>query len=219
MKQKTMKLRAAAVFFATLLVTMGCVFLLNQSQEKQARLKAAYTAESTVNMVESQLNKYLMESDLMKNVVESGYDITDEQFNQLAALMQNENEVIEAYEMAKDGTVNQIYPLEGNEEAIGLDMLTHPERRKEAQLAKESGQYTIAGPFELVQGGTGALLFDPIYMEDASGEETFWGFSLLVLNWDKFVDRLGLDSLENANYHYRIWKHSMSTDQDVSIAQ
>ena len=30
MKQKTMKLRAAAVFFATLLVTMGCVFLLNE---------------------------------------------------------------------------------------------------------------------------------------------------------------------------------------------
>ena len=89
MKQKTMKLRAAAVFFATLLVTMGCVFLLNQSQEKQARLKAAYTAESTVNMVESQLNKYLVESDLMKNVVESGYDITDEQFNQLAALRDN----------------------------------------------------------------------------------------------------------------------------------
>lgn len=123
MKQKTMKLRAVAVFFATLLVTMGCVFLLNQSQEKQARLKAAYTAESTVNMVESQLNKYLVESDLMKNVVESGHDITDEQFNQLAALMQNENEVIEAYEMAKDGIINQIYPLEGNEAAMGLDML------------------------------------------------------------------------------------------------
>ncbi len=122
MKQRTMKLRAVAVFFATLLVTMGCVFLLNQSQEKQARLKAAYTAESTVNMVESQLNKYLVESDLMKNVVESGHDITDEQFNQLAALMQNENEVIEAYEMAKDGIINQIYPLEGNEAAMGLDM-------------------------------------------------------------------------------------------------
>ena len=29
-----MKLRAVAVFFATLLVTMGCVFMLNQSQEK-----------------------------------------------------------------------------------------------------------------------------------------------------------------------------------------
>ena len=152
MKQKTMKLRAAAVFLATLLVTMGCVFQLNQSQEKQARLKAAYTAESTVNMVESQLNKYLMESDLMKNVVESGYDIMDEQFNQLAALMQNENEVIEAYEMAKDGTVNQIYPLEGNEAAMGLDMLENPERRMEARLARDSKESTIEGPFELKQG-------------------------------------------------------------------
>ena len=45
--------------------------------------------------------------------------------------MQNENEVIEAYEMAKDGTVNQIYPLEGNEAAMGLDMLENPERRME----------------------------------------------------------------------------------------
>ena len=176
MKQKTMKLRAAAVFLATLLVTMGCVFQLNQSQEKQARLKAAYTAESTVNMVESQLNKYLMESDLMKNVVESGYDITDEQFNQLAALMQNENEVIEAYEMAKDGTVNQIYPLEGNEAAMGLDMLENPERRMEARLARDSKEYTIAGPFELKQGGTGMLLFNPIYFMK-EGKETFWGFS------------------------------------------
>ena len=94
MKQKTMKLRAVAVFFATLLVTMGCVFLLNQSQEKQARLKAAYTAESTVNMVESQLNKYLVESDLMKNGVESGPASTDDHFTQAPALMQNENEVI-----------------------------------------------------------------------------------------------------------------------------
>ena len=138
MKQKTMKLRAAAVFFATLLVTMGCVFLLNQSQEKQARLKAAYTAESTGNMVESQLNKYLTESDLMKTAVASGSAITDHQFNKLPALMKKEHEVIEAYEMAKDGTVNQIYPLEGNEAAMGLDMLENPERRMEARLARDS---------------------------------------------------------------------------------
>lgn len=213
-----MKLRAVAVFFATLLVTMGCVFMLNQSQEKQARLKAAYTAESTVNMVESQLNKYLVESDLMKNVVESGHDITDEQFNQLAALMQNENEVIEAYEMAKDGIINQIYPLEGNEAAMGLDMLENPERRMEARLARDSKEYTIAGPFELKQGGTGMLLFNPIYFMK-EGKETFWGFSLLVINWENFIDEIELDKLEDVGYHYRIWKRTMSTGERFSIAQ
>ena len=42
---------------------------------------------------------------------------------------------------------------------MGLNMLEHPDRKKEANLAKTSGQYTIAGPFPLVQGGNGALLF------------------------------------------------------------
>lgn len=216
---KTIRLHTVFAFLITFAVVMICAVILNQNQVKEEQMKAAFTAESTVNRIESQMNQYLVASDFMKNVVESGYVVTDNQFAQMATLLQDEEHVIEAFELAKDGLVSQVYPLEGNEEAIGLDMLTQPERRKEAQLAKESGQYTIAGPFELVQGGTGALLFDPIYMEDASGEETFWGFSLLVLNWDKFVDRLGLDSLENANYHYRIWKHNMSTDQDVSIAQ
>ena len=45
--------------------------------------------------------------------------------------------------------MNKIYPLEGNEEVMGLNMLEHPERRKEARLAMESGQYTIAGPFAI----------------------------------------------------------------------
>lgn len=38
-------------------------------------------------------------------------------------LVQDENHVIEAHELAKDGIVNRIYPLEGNEEAMGLNML------------------------------------------------------------------------------------------------
>ena len=38
-------------------------------------------------------------------------------------LVQDENNVIEAHELAKDGIVNRIYPLEGNEEAMGLNML------------------------------------------------------------------------------------------------
>lgn len=166
---KTIRLHTVFAFLITFAVVMICAVILNQNQVKEEQMKATFTAESTVNRIESQMNQYLVASDFMKNVVESGYVVTDNQFAQMATLLQDEEHVIEAFELAKDGLVSQVYPLEGNEEAIGLDMLTQPERRKEAQLAKESGQYTIAGPFELVQGGTGALLFDPIYMEDASG--------------------------------------------------
>ncbi len=152
----------------------------------------------------------------MKNVVESGYDITDEQFNQLAALMQNENEVIEAYEMAKDGTVNQIYPLEGNEAAMVLICwkIRSVEWRPDWPGTAKS---TRLQTFELKQGGTGMLLFNPIYFMK-EGKETFWGFSLLVINWEKFIDEIELDKLKDVGYHYRIWKRTMSTGK-VSIAQ
>ena len=79
---------------------------------------------------------------------------------------------------------------------MGLDMLQNPARKKEARLARLSGEYTIAGPYELVQGGTGALLFDPAYITDQNGEEKFWGFSILVMNWDNFIQEVELEKLE-----------------------
>lgn len=217
--RKTIKLRTALVFCVTFVVVMIFTSILNQNQIKEEKLKATYTAESTVNRIESQLDQYLVASDFLKHIVENGNALDDQTYSSLCKLLQDDAHVVEAFELAKDGKVSQVYPLEGNEEAIGLDMFTHPERKKEASLAKESGQYTIAGPFELVQGGTGALLFDPVYTKDSNGNKQFWGFSLLVLNWDKFMDKLNMDSLETAGYHYQIWKHNMSTDEDVAITQ
>lgn len=57
----------------------------------------------------------------------------------------------------------EVYPEETNRAAIGLNFFENPERKEEAGLAKSSGQYTIAGPFELAQGGTGALILDPLF--------------------------------------------------------
>lgn len=217
--QKTIRMRALLVFVITFLVVLGTSVLLNQNQERGERLKAIYTAESTVGRVESQLNRYLAESDLMKKMIESGMDVESNQFDTLSEFMQDERHVIEAHEIAKDGIVNLIYPMEGNEVSMGLNMFEHPERKQEARLAKESGDYTIAGPFELVQGGTGVLLFDPIYRADAQGERQFWGFSILVLNWERFLDEMELDKLEEAGYHYEIWKKSVSSGEKNIIAQ
>ena len=212
-------LRIVMVFMLTFLAVLGCASLVNKNQENDEKIQAAFTAESTVSRVESQLNKYLAESNLMKRMLESGYEVTEEEFDILSALMQDENHVIEAHELAKDGIVNRIYPLEGNEEAMGLNMLEHPARRKEARLARDSGQYTIAGPFALQQGGTGALLFDPIYLPDQDGQSRFWGFSILVINWERFLEEIDLDRLEDASYHYQIWKKNLETEEQIVIAQ
>ena len=223
MKRKTdrgrMKFRAFMVCVLSFLVVTGSVCFLNREQEKEEKLKAVYVAESTVSRVKSQLNRYLAESELVKNIIESGYDIDGEKFSILSQMMQDKQNVIEAHELAKDGIVSHIYPMKGNEEAMGLNMLEHPDRKKEANLAKTSGQYTIAGPFPLVQGGNGALLFDPVYVKDEAGEDTFWGFSILVLNWDHFMEEVETYKLEDTSYQYLIWKNGTEPGEKLTIAQ
>ena len=76
---KSIKRGTVVVFLITLVIVMGVTWLLNENQVKREKLKATYTAESTVSRVESQLSKYLAESDLVKRVLEKGYDIDSEQ--------------------------------------------------------------------------------------------------------------------------------------------
>lgn len=217
--KKVIRIRAALVFLTMFVIILGCTFLVNENQKKREQLKAAYTAESTISRVEVQLNRYMAESDLVKKSIEDGLMISDAQFAQLSRLMQDEDYIIKTHEIAKDGIVSQIYPIQGNENAMGFNVLEDSERKKAALLARDSGEYTIAGPFDLVQGGTGVLLFDPVYQTDAQGNEKFWGFSILVMDWEKFIDKMELDKLEEAGYHYQIWKRGNKDDEQVVIAQ
>lgn len=209
----------AVVFLLTFAAALFSLRLLSLNQEKDERLRAVYAAESTISRVSSQLNRYLAESDFIKKYIESGHVLREEEFAGISSNMQDGSSVIKTHELAKDGVVSQVYPVAGNEAAIGLDVLHNPARKKEANLARNSGMYTIAGPFELVQGGTGALLFDPIYTYSKKGERSFWGFSILVLQWDNFMEEVELDKMEEAGYRYQIWKKDPYTGEKIVIAE
>ena len=62
---------------------------------------------------------------------------------------------INALALAPRGIVQKMVPLAGNEEAIGHDLLKDPARSKEAFIARDTGKLTLAGPFDLKQGGVG----------------------------------------------------------------
>ena len=198
--------RKTGLFFIIVMgVMLICFIFLIQFEVNKEKISASYTAEDTVRKIETQLGRYLENSEMFKNIISSEHTISDEQFNQLASYMKKNKNVIEAYELAPNGIIEKAYPLKGNEKVIGMNTLELPERQKEANIARKSGEYTIAGPYELKQGGTGALLFDPIYINDGN-EKKFWGFSNLVLNWDAFLEELEVDKLEDATYHFKVWK-------------
>lgn len=210
---KSMKRKTSIFFVVLMLLSLSFMYALNLVQEKEAKMTARYTAEDTIRKIETQIGRYMENSDLLKNMISSGKTLSDAEFSELASAMLKNKKVVEAYELAKDGIVEQVYPIEGNEEAFGLDMLHLPERKTEAQLAKNTKTYTIAGPYELKQGGMGALIFDPIYVDDA-----FWGFSITVINWQEFLDELQLDALHEAGYDFAVWKQDASGKR-ISIVE
>ncbi len=109
--------------------------------------------------------------------------------------------------------------MQGNSEALGLDLLREHERKKDAVLAKETREYTLGGPYQLKQGGSGALLFKPVYQNDDSGKSSFWGFVLQVIDWDCFMSDINLKSLSEADFSYKIWSYDRSSEDKNILAQ
>lgn len=193
-------------------------FLLGNIK-KNEQAAATYTAQNTVRRIRSQMDEYVICSNILENVILAGYELDEDGFSTLASMLPNEDGVVKAFELAPKGVVAEIYPMRENTEAIGLDLLADHERAAEARLAKESTEYTIAGPFKLKQGGTGALLFNPVYQMNAAGQQEFWGFIVLVIDWDKFVENMGLDRLSDADYCYTIWTEDQRTGEANVLVQ
>ena len=215
----TIKLHCFFVWVAALVLSLACGYYVNQQSVKAEQLKAFYTAELTASRVESQLRRYFEVGDFLKKTVESGYEISGEDYVVWVKRIPNNSKVIKAVELAKDGVINEIYPLEENKTALGMNMLTNPARKAEAKLALLSGQHTLAGPYPLAQGGMGALLFDPIYKYKSVVQRDFWGFAILVIDWDRFVEESGLYKLSDAGFSYRLSKGVASGGEQIVIAQ
>ena len=176
-------------------------------------------AQSTIRRVKAKLDNYITISDLLGNYIIDGSDMDENTFSELAEKIPNEDGVVKAFELAPEGIITEIYPMQGNSEALGLDVLGEHERKKDAALAKETGEYTLGGPYQLKQGGTGALLFKPVYRIDDSGESSFWGFVLQVIDWDRFMSDINLQSLSEADFSYKIWSYDRSSGDKVIFAQ
>ena len=187
--------------------------------EKEKKAAGIYMAESTIRRVKSKLDKYITISDLLGNYIIDGSDMDENTFSELAEKIPNEEGVVKAFELAPEGIITEIYPMQGNSEAIGLDVLREHERKKDAILAKKTREYTLGGPYQLKQGGTGALLFKPVYRTDDSGKSSFWGFVLLVIDWDRFMSDINLKSLSEADFCYKIWSYDRSSEDKVILAR
>ena len=129
----------------------------------------------------------------MTAVIATEPEITNEDFNELAAQIMRGKSQIRNIVGAPDLVIRYVYPYQGNEAALGLDYNTVPAQAAAANQAKDLGELVLAGPVDLVQGGRGFIARAPVTTAEMPGRPSrFWGLVSTVLDLDKVYEAAGL---------------------------
>jgi PAS domain S-box-containing protein len=115
----------------------------------------------------------------------------DENFELFAAGLYVGEAEIRNLIIAPGGVNRYVYPLKGNEAAVGHDLLNdpRPEVGDAARRAIETRRIVVTGPYELLQGGQGLVARQPIFRDGK-----FWGFVSMVLDIPVLIDEAGLNA-------------------------
>lgn len=132
-------------------------------------------------------------------------------FGSTARRLMKHYSYIDSLQLAPQGKVTNIYPLQGNEAGL-IDLLKDEKRGPISRYAKDTGKTVIQGPFDLVQGGKGIALRHPVYKTDESGQKVFWGFTIAIIKVPE-VFRSTIETLDSFDYAYTLYSFDSLSQQ------
>ncbi|MBN9070557.1 MAG: EAL domain-containing protein [Rhizobiales bacterium] len=113
-------------------------------------------------------------------------------FAVLASRLLRDDSQIRNFAYAPDLVVSMVYPVEGNEKALGLDYRSSPAQGGAVVEARDSGKLVFTGPVDLVQGGKGLIGRFPIFIPQPAGEKRFSGILSGIIDVEKLYAQSGL---------------------------
>lgn len=137
-------------------------------------------------------------------------------FDHYADTLLNSFEGIASFQLSPMGTIEKIYPIKGNEAAIGLDILSDTRFNEDAQAAIQENKFIIIGPIDLVQGGRAVIGRVPVFLGE--DEKEFWGFVSALISIESLLAATDLPNLDKEGYQYTLTRTSIDTGQASIIS-
>ncbi|WP_245232423.1 CHASE domain-containing protein [Thiorhodococcus minor] len=135
----------------------------------------------------------------MAAVIAAHPDIDQHELGRIATGLVDDRRALRNIAGAPDTVISLMYPMQGNEAAIGLDYRRPPTQSEAALRAVLTGETTLAGPLELAQGGIAIAAREPVYIPapPAAAEPRLWGLLAAVIDLDALYQQSGI--LDAAN--------------------
>ena len=199
MKKKT--LMPLIIFLLGICFAGFIVYRTDTHEKNQRHMLAQSNATTYGERIKKEIAAGIEITDALEQILISE-DGEIHHFDTIAENLMSDS--IESVQLAPNGVVTDIYPAEGNE-AGEIDLLHDKDRKKISCYARDNHTIITQGPFELKQGGHGIAVRNPVYLKDQSGQEYFWGFTIVILRVpDIFSD--AIRALSNFGYEYKISK-------------
>ncbi|TIN27308.1 MAG: EAL domain-containing protein [Mesorhizobium sp.] len=183
----------AAIAFVVLL---ACAVFADQQNSRVSDQLARADVLAKVNIIRAKLegniggNLQLVQG-LVSTIVTEPY-MGQQRFASLARNLFQQKSQLHNIAGAPDLVISLMYPMEGNEKAIGLDYRKNEAQRMAALRARDQHVLVFAGPVNLAQGGRGFIGRIPVFVPTAGGGNRFWGIVSAVVDVDRLYAASGL---------------------------
>jgi len=207
-----------SLLIVLILFVIGIIFivLFNQNLAEQEALKINRAGFSLASKIEDLVNRPLSAAYALAAIIKTyGGFSSQQEFESIAQKITELYDGVSFLAAAPNAVTSFIYPLQGNEKAIGHDLLNDPQRRDDVLKAIQSRSLTLSGPYELVQGGVSILGRLPVFRDGT--ESDFWGLSVVSLDLSKLLYDLELDSMLDSGFLYEITRKDSPSDQEKIV--
>ena len=199
-----------AAISASLAILVGVGILDRSEQQRFLQYNRATTLDrlSTVrSKLESSLNSRLFLIRGLVAYVSNNPNITEAEFAATARILVAQQTGIRAITLVKGTTIAYIYPRDGNERVLGVDLMALPEHRQIVKDVIDTKKSLLAGPVKLLEGDMTFISRSPIFLTPSGGDpETavYWGLTGLIIDKNTVIEEAGLnDSSAKLQYSLR----------------
>jgi len=161
-------------------------------QERQVQLQRASGATLSAladvrARLETELNTALyLASGLEAFIIAYGGEVEPQRMQRTLAILSSKSELFRNIGAAPGNRISFIHPLEGNQKVLGVYYPDLTTQWPAIERMMATGQPSLEGPLDLVQGGQGLIFRMPVTLDDGR----YWGLISTVLDVDALWRRV-----------------------------
>ena len=188
-----------AILIAICLIILGVyVDRLNSNTQKQELRHSVLAQLSVIRAkLEGNINSNAQSVKGLVAAISTEPDMTKERFSSLSKPIFKGQTQLRNIAAAPNLIIRYMFPLQGNEAAVGLNYRNIPAQYKAVKKAINMNELILAGPVKLIQGGQGFIARIPVFVENNTEvKNNLWGIISAVIDSEKLYTISGLRDAE-----------------------